>query len=183
MIRTHRFSSAVLVAAFVASLALSGGIAAAATVLSKPLVTDPRDAGGKLDLRAVRRIGKDRSCLMAISMWGSWSSTVLEGSNYAPGKNKLLVLYDLNGDNKPDLTGQVIFVSNKSLYLFVTASDGNLRPGQATRTTPSSIAVQVCSPLFDLERIPPTVRVAFETVNRTHRDRMPNRGWIRLRVL
>jgi len=119
---------------------------------------------------------------MTISMWDSWSSTVLEGSNYVPGKNKLLVLYDLNGDNKPDLTGQVIFVSNRSLDLFVKASDGNLI-GQATHTTPSSVAVQVCSPLFDLERIPPTVRVAFESVNRRHRDRMPNRGWIRLNVL
>jgi hypothetical protein len=182
MIRTHRFSSPALVAAFVALFALSGGIAVAATVLSKPLVTDPRDAGGKLDLRAARRIGKDRSCLMTISMWGSWSSTVLQGSNYVPGKNKLLVLYDLNGDNKPDLTGQVIFVSNRSLDLFVKASDGNLI-GQATRTTSSSVAVQVCSPLLDLERIPPTVRVAFESVNRKHRDRMPNRGWIRLNVL
>jgi hypothetical protein len=70
--------------------------------LSKPLVTDPRDAGGKLDLRAARRIGQDRRCLVTISTWGSWSSTILEGANYAPGKKKLLVLYDLNGDNKAE---------------------------------------------------------------------------------
>ncbi|MGN6430997.1 MAG: hypothetical protein ACTHNB_09745 [Gaiellaceae bacterium] len=184
MIRSLRFSSPAFVAAFVALfVALSGAVAIAATSLSKPLVTDPRDAGGKLDLRAARRIGKDRTCLVTISTWGSWSSTILQGENYVPGKNKLLVLYDLNGDNKPDLTGQIIFVFNHYLYLFIKASDGNLRPGSATRTTPSSVAVQVCGPLFDLQSIPTTVRVAFESVNRTHRDRMPNRGWIRLRVL
>jgi hypothetical protein len=184
MIRSLRFSSPALVAVFAALfVALSGAVAAASTVPSRPLVTDPRDAGGKLDLRAAKRIGKDTTCLVTISTWGSWSSTILQGENYVPGKNKLLVLYDLNGDNKPDLTGQIIFVFNHYLYLFIKASDGNLRPGPATRTTPSSIAVQVCAPLFDLESIPKAVRVAFESVNRTHRDRMPNRGWIRLRAL
>jgi hypothetical protein len=184
MIRSLRCSSPALAAVVVALLvALSAAVAAAAPALSKPLVTDPRDAGGKLDLRAARRIGKDRTCLVTISTWGSWSSTILQGENYVPGKNKLLVLYDLNGDNKPDLTGQIIFVFNNYLYLFIRASNGNLRPGPATRTTPSSVAVQVCAPLFDLESVPTTVRVAFESVNRTHRDRMPNRGWIRLHVL
>jgi hypothetical protein len=198
MIRSLRFSRPRLAAAVVALfVAVSGGAtagtvrtpsheaaaAAAATGLSKPLVTDPRDAGGKLDLRAARRIGQDRSCLVTISTWGSWSSTILQGANYVPGKNKLLVLYDLNGDNKADLTGYVIFVSNAYLYLFITTSDGNLAPAGASRPTPSSIAVPVCRPLFDLQSIPRTVRVAFESVNRTHRDRMPNRGWIRLRFL
>jgi hypothetical protein len=184
MIRSLRLSSPALVAGFVALfVALSGGAAAAVTAPSRLLVTDPRDAGGKLDLRAARRIGQDRSCLVSISTWGSWSSTILEGSNYTPGKSKLLVLYDLNGDNKPDLTGQIIFVFNNYLYLFIRASDGNLAPAGGSRPTPSSIAVPVCRPLFGLQSIPRTVRVAFESVNRTHRDRMPNRGWIRLRVL
>jgi hypothetical protein len=198
MTRSLRLSSPALVAVFVAPfVALSGGATAgtvrtpsheaaalaAATALSKPLVTDPRDTGGKLDLRAARRIGHDRSCLVSISTWGSWSSTILEGSNYTPGKNKLLVLYDLNGDNRPDLTGYIIFVSNAYLYLFIRASDGTLAPAGGSRPTPSSIAVPVCRPLFDLQSIPTHVRVAFESVNRTHRDRMPNRGWIRLRVL
>jgi hypothetical protein len=184
MIRSLRLSSPAPVAAFVALfVALSGGAAAAVTAPSKPLATDPRDAGGKLDLRAARRIGQDRSCLVSISTWGSWSSTILQGANYVPGKNRLLVLYDLNGDNEVDLTGYVIFVSNAYLYLFISTSDGNLPPAGGTRPTPSSIAVPVCRPLFGLQSIPRTVRVAFESVNRTHRDRMPNRGWIRLRVL
>jgi hypothetical protein len=196
MIRSLRLSIASLVAVFLGLLvALSGGATAgtartpsheaaavpAATALSKPLVTDSHDAGGKLDLRAARRIGQDRSCLVSISTWSSWSSTILEGSNYTPGKNKLLVLYDLNGDNRPDLTGNVIFVSNSYLYLFIRASDGNLPPAGGSRPTPSSIAVPVCRPLFDLQSLPTNVRVAFESVNRKHRDRMPNRGWIRLR--
>lgn len=198
MTRSLRLSSPALVAVFVALfVALAGGAAAgtartpshegaalaAATALSEPLVTDPRDAGGKLDLRAARRIGQDRSCLVTISTWGSWSSTILEGSNYTPGKSKLLVLYDLNGDNRPDLTGYVIFVSNAYLYLFIRASDGNLPPAGGSRPTPSSIAVRVCQPLFGLQSIPRTPRVAFESVNGRHHDRMPNRGWIRLRLL
>jgi hypothetical protein len=198
MTRSLRLSSPALVAVLVALfVALSGGATAgtartpshetaavaAATALSKPLVTDPRDAGGKLDLRAARRIGQDRSCLVTISTWGSWSSTILEGSNYAPGKKKLLVLYDLNGDNKADLTGYIIFVSNAYLYLFISTSDGNLAPARGSRPTPSSIAVPVCTPLFGLQSIPRTPRVAFESVNRRHHDRMPNRGWIRLPFL
>jgi hypothetical protein len=174
MIRLLRLSSPALVALVVAT--------AAAAALSKPLVTDPRDAGGKLDLRAATRIGQDRSCRVAISTWGTWSSTILEGGNYVPGKNKLLVLYDLNGDGTADLTGYVIFRGD-SIDLFVSTSDGNLPPGQGKRLTPSSVEVPVCQPLFDLVPIPRMVRVAFESVNRTHRDRMPDRGWIRLRFL
>jgi len=195
MIRSLRLSSPTLAAVGALSVAVSGGAAAgtvqtpshepapaaAATALPKPPVTDPRDAGGKLDLRAAKRIGKDRSCLISISTWGAWSSTILEGSNYTPGKNRLLVLYDLNGDNRPDLTGYIIFVSNDYLYLFARASNGTLAPGGGSRPTPSSVAVPVCRPLLGLETIPTHVRVAFESVNRTHRDRMPNRGWIPLR--
>jgi hypothetical protein len=194
MSRSARLSSPALVIAAIAIFAALSGAAAASrhsksrtaasvAALSKLLVTDPRDSGGKLDLRAARRIGQDRSCVVTISTWGSWSSTILQGANYVPGKNKLLVLYDLNGDNKVDLTGYIIFVSNAYLYLFISTSDGNLAPAGASRPTPSSVAVPVCRPLFDLQSIPRTVRVAFESVNRTRRDRMPNRGWVRLRFL
>jgi len=185
------FSPALAVAGVALFVVLSGGASAAAVLASghetaasqsKPLVTDPRDAGGKLDLRAAKRLSPDARCLVSISTWGSWSSTILEGSNYTPGKNQLLVLYDLNGDNRPDLTGNIIFVSNAYFYLFID-SNPDFAPAGGSRTSPSSVAVKVCQPLFQLMHIPRTVRVAFESVNRTHRDRMPDRGWIRLRVL
>jgi len=198
MTRSLRFSSPALVAVFVALfVAFSDGAAAgtvgmprrepatvaAATALSKPLVTDPRDdPASKLDLRAVRRVGHDRSeCLVSISTWSPWSSTILEGSNYTPGKSKLVVLYDFNGDGKPDLTGYDIFTSNAYLYLFVEASDGGLPPAGGSRLSPSSVVIPVCGPLVGLESRPTPVRVAFVSLSRSYWDRMPNRGWIRLR--
>ena len=193
MTRSLRLSSPALVVSVVALfLVLSGGTSAAAvlasthdtaTSRSKPLVTDPRDAGGKLDLRAAKRISPSRSCPVTISTWASWSSTILEGSNYVPGKRKLVVLYDLNGDGKTDLTGYVIFTSNAYLYLFMDSPDGKLAPASAHRASPSGVTVSLCQPLLDLVPPPRTVRVAFASVNGTHRDRMPNRGWIRLQFL
>src|SRR5262249_8176981 len=151
MTRALRLLSPALAVAVVALfVVLSGGASAAAVLASrdetaasqsKLLVTDPRDAGGKLDLRAAKRLSPDRRCLISISTWGSWSSTILEGPYYhTPGKNQLLVLYDLNGYNETDLTGNIIFVSNAHFDLFIDTNPGFATAG-ASRTSPSSIAV------------------------------------------
>ena len=144
-----------------------------------PFVSDPRDAGGLLDLRGGRTIVGSEECRATISTWGSWKSTVLRGGNYAPGKNRLEVLYELSGDNKADLTGY--FISEQRVIdLWIKTPYDHFAPAPAPRLSSSSVTVSLCRFLIDLETPPKVLRVAFLSVYGTHRDRMPNRGWVRL---
>jgi hypothetical protein len=146
---------------------------------STPFVSDPRDTGGMLDLRAGRTIVGSELCRATISTWGSWKSTILQGGNYAPGKNKLEVLYNLSGDNKVDLRGY--FISERGvIYLWSRTASGNFAPVPAPRLSSSSVTVSLCRFLLELESSPKVVRVAFLSVNGTHHDRMPNSGWVTL---
>src|SRR5262249_33635291 len=93
------------------SVALIATTSSALPASSKfaPFVSDPRDAGGKLDLRGGKTIVGSAMCRTTISTWGPWKSSILCGGNFAPGKNRLEVLYELSGDNKADLNGYFIF--------------------------------------------------------------------------
>jgi hypothetical protein len=148
---------------------------------SKTLATDPRDAGGKLDLRGARSVVSSRDCRVTISTWGTWNTTLLHGGNYAPGRNRLAVVYDLNGDGKADVTGYIISEAGGFIYLFLRTSTDTFSPAAAWRPTASSVRVSLCRFLYEAEPpLPKTVRAAFVSENGAHWDRMPNRGWVRL---
>jgi len=173
-------ASAVVAIAFCAALVATTTSAMPATTRSTPFVSDPRDAGGKLDLRGGRTIVGFELCRATISTWGSWNSKILRGGNYAPGKNRLEVLYELNGDKKADLTGYFISDARGAVCLWIKTAIDNFSPAAAPRLSASSVTVSLCRFIIELEVRPKMVRVAFVSVNGIHRDRMPNRGCVRL---
>lgn len=164
--------------ALLAALTATTTSALPASSGSTPFVSDPRDAGGLLDLHAGRTIVNSTACRATISTWGAWPSKILRGGNYAPGKNRLEVLYELNGDNTADLTGY--FISERVIYLFIRTASDTFSPAAAPRLSGSSVTVSLCRFILELQTRPKVVRVAFVSVYGTHRDRMPNRGWVTL---
>jgi hypothetical protein len=144
-------------------------------------VNDPRDVGGNLDLRAARTVPSE-GCRTTISTWGPWKSGVVRGGNYAPGKNRLAVLYAFNGDTKTDLTGYLISERGGLILFTSSTTAGNLTPRPAARRGLSRVVVDLCDFLFtdNLDTRPTSIRVAFRSVDGAHRDRMPNHGWLRL---
>ena len=175
----RRFLLTALVAA--AGLIATTTNALPADSQSTPFVSDPRDAGGQLDLRGGRTIVNSEACRATISTWGSWKSKILQGGNYAPGKKRLEVLYELNGDNQADLRGY--FISERGIiYLFIRTASDTFAPAAAPRLSNSSVTVSLCRFILELQTRPTVVRVAFLSVDGTHHDRMPNTGWVRLRT-
>ena len=163
-----------------AALVATTANALSASPRSTPFVSDPRDAGGLLDLRGGKTIVGSTACRATISTWGSWRSKILRGGNYAPGKTRLEVLYELNGDNRADLTGYFISDGRGVIYLWIRTLTDTFSPAAAPRLSISSVTVSLCRFLSELETYPKLVRVAFASVDGTHRDRMPNRGWVTL---
>jgi hypothetical protein len=168
-------------------LALCGAMLAGASDATlggtrlKALVTDPRDAGGSLDLRGARSVVSSRDCRVKISTWGTWNTSLLRGGNYAPGRNRLAVVYDLNGDGKADVTAYIISEARGAIYLFLRTSSDTFSPAAAWRPNASSINVSLCRFLYEAQPpLPKSVRAAFISINGAHHDRMPNRGWVRL---
>lgn len=172
-------------AVVVSGLILAVGSAMPAASGFKTLASDPRDAGGQLDLRGAKTlvpsgptVGRNAVCKTTISTWGPWKSSVLHGGSYVPGKNKLEVLYAFNQDKKPDLTGYIIFAGG--LHLYATTSDGNLAPIPVAKRA-SSITVALCDFRdLQIQPQPKSFHVAFLSIDGRHRDRMPNRGWVKL---
>jgi len=70
------------------------------------------------------------------------------------------------------------------LYVNVALPSGaSPAPVRVVKLSPRSISVYLCRFLYEIAPPPPkTVGVAFASKNGSHRDRMPNRGWVRLRV-
>jgi hypothetical protein len=175
--------SAVIVgASLVAALIAGASSATSAASVIRTIATDPRDSGGRLDLRDARIVVGASMCRATISTWGGWRQETLQGSPYAPGRNKLGVVFDVNGDNEVDLAEYFIRVGTSSISLWIKSSTGNFRDVAAVvRLNASSVTAPLCKFLYDLQgTLPKTLRVAFTSVYRTHHDRMPNSGWIRL---
>jgi len=191
-----------LVAALVAAMANGAQASAPITAQrSRPIVTSVTDTreGGKLDFRRVRIVQPVRCCFFSvtISTWGDWSDKLLPTfSSGIPsplrGKNRLTVLYDVNGDRKPDFIGRIIYAGqgesgNPTAVLWIihpatrTSFDHPLGVERPTASSASFLSpVDVFQYLFGNIQGTKTLRLAFTSVIGTHRDRIPNYGWIRV---
>ena len=89
-------------------------VAAVFLLPTATIATDPRDVGGKLDLRSVK-VAREGSLLrVTISTYGPWASKLLQNSGTGhsgprPGINALTVYYDVNGDGSADFTGRIVY--------------------------------------------------------------------------
>jgi hypothetical protein len=146
------------------------------------IATDPRDVGGKLDLRSVK-VAREGSLLrVTISTYGPWASRLLQNSGAGhsgprPGINALTVYYDVNGDGSADFTGRIVYRGGLSAW--ISGRGQVFEPVRVTRPSASSASfthpVDVLFPAG--APTPKTLRLAVVSLNRK-RDRAPNRGWI-----
>ena len=91
------------------------------------------------------------------------------------GKSRLTVLYDVNGDGRADFTGRIVYRGRLSLWITGRRQSFELVP--VSRPTPTSAYfVHRVDVLFS-GRETKTLVIAITSVNGTHRDRMPDKGW------
>jgi hypothetical protein len=159
-------------------------VAALLLVPAASIATDPRDVGGKLDLRSVKA-ARDGSLLrVTISTYGPWASKLLQNSGTGhsgprPGINALTVYYDVNGDGSADFTGRIVY--RGGLFAWISGRGQVFEPVRVARPTASSASfahpVDILFPAGT--PAPKTLRLAVVSLYRK-RDRAPNRGWIRV---
>ena len=146
------------------------------------IATDPRDVGGKLDLRSVKAARDGGLLRLTISTYGPWASKLLQNSDTGhavprPGINALTVYYDVNGDGSADFTGRIVY--RGGLYVWISGRGRVFEPVQVRR--PSSSSASFTYPagvLFPAGTpTPKTVRLAVVSLYQK-RDRAPNRGWL-----
>ena len=156
-------------------------VAAVFLVPALTVVTDPKDAGGKLDLRSAKAVRNDPLLQLTISMYGPWVSRLLASggnglSGPKPGLNELTVLYDVNGDGAADFTGQIIY--RGGLFLWITGKHSAFEPVPVKRPSPSSASFTHPVDVLFKGKGTKKLRFAITSVNGTHTDRLPNRGWV-----
>ena len=158
---------------------------------SKTIATDPKDARGKLDLKTVAAVRHDTLLRLKIRMYGAWSSKLLRGkkgrSGPAGGHDRLVVLYDTNGDGRPDYTGRIVYWKGY-LRLWIAGRRGAFEPVPVKR--PNARTASFAHPvdvLFSPQKGKRTLGLAVKSVDREGaacspacRDRAPNEGWIRV---
>ncbi len=181
-------------ACLVAAVALVAGSGTAATAASSPArahAADPRDSGGRLDLKTVSAVARDGVLTLRLTTYGAWSSRILRGTRGtagpAPGRNRLVVLYDTNGDGRPDYTGRIVFWQGH-LALWITGHGRALEPVPVRRPNGQTASfAHAVDALFPAGQGRKTLGIAVESVDRQARDcspvcrdRAPNRGWIRV---
>ena len=134
-------------------------------------VTDAKDVGGKLDLRTARAARDGTLLRLTVKVYGRWSSKLLRRG----GKSRLTVLYDVNGDGKADFTGRIVYRGKLSLW--ITGRHQAFEPVPVSRpTSTSAYFVHPVDVLFHGTGTK-TLGIAITSVNGTHRDRMPDKGW------
>ncbi len=157
-------------------------VAALLLLPATTIAPDPRDVGGKLDLRSVRAVRDGALLRLTISTYSPWPSKLLQSgdkgrSGPRPGINELTVYYDVNGDGTADFTGRIVYKSG--LYVWITGKGQAFEPVPVLRPSTSSASfthpVDVLFPAGAKGR--KTLRLAVESLYRAQ-DRAPSRGWI-----
>jgi hypothetical protein len=156
-------------------------VLAVAAVLLLPggaVANDPRDAGGKLDLRSVKAVQDGTLVRVRVSTYGPWASKLLQATAHGRASaTGLTVYYDVNGDATADYTGRIVY--RGGLYEWITGRGKSLEPVPVTRPTPSRASfTHPVDALFPAgTQSPRKLRLMVVSVNRK-RDRAPNTGWL-----
>ncbi len=186
-----RAFACVFVLAAAAVVAGNGTAATPASSSARTRAADPRDSRGRLDLKTVSAVEHDGVLALSLATYGAWSSRILQGTSGkagpASGRNRLVVLYDTNGDGRPDYTGRVVFWQGH-LALWITGHGRALEPVPVRRPNGRTASfAHAVDALFRAGQGKKKLGVAVESVDRqvagcspACRDRAPNRGWIRV---
>jgi hypothetical protein len=142
------------------------------------VANDPRDTGGKLDLRSVKAVQDGTLVRVRVSTYGPWASKLLQATAHGRASaTGLTVYYDVNGDATADYTGRIVY--RGGLYEWITGRGKSLEPVPVTRPTPSRASfTHPVDALFPAgTQSPRKLRLMVVSVNRK-RDRAPNTGWL-----
>ena len=156
-------------------------VLAVAAVLLLPagaVATDPKDTGGKLDLRGVKAVQDGSLLRLKISTYGPWPSKLLQATGHGRATaTGLTVYYDVNGDGTADFTGRIVY--RGGLFEWITGRGKSFEPVPVTRPTTSSASLtHPADVLFPVGAEPPR-KLRLMVVSLYHkRDRAPNRGWL-----
>jgi hypothetical protein len=156
-------------------------VLAVAAVLFLPggaVANDPRDTGGKLDLRSVKAVQDGTLVRLKISTYGPWASKLLQPTAHGRASaTGLTVYYDVNGDATADYTGRIVY--RGGLYEWITGRGKSLEPVPVMRPTPSSASfTHPVDALFPAgAQSSRKLRLMVVSVYRK-RDRAPNTGWL-----
>ena len=147
-------------------------------------VSDGNDVRGRLDLKSVEAAGRTTFIQVTITTWDGWRPRLLAGKPNRPGRNRLTVLYDVNGDKRADFRGRVIYAGGRlSLWLSGRGSQfdavGVHRPNRRTVTFTHPVDVllkaRAAHDIF--------VAVTSKTCRTSCSDRAPNgRRWLTVPV-
>ena len=154
---------------------------AVAAVLLLPagaVANDPKDTGGKLDLRSVRAVQDGTLVRLKISTYGAWPSKLLQAAVHGRASaTGLAIYYDVNGDGTADYTGRIVY--RGGLYERIIGRGKSLEPVPVTRPTPSTASfTHPIDALFAADaQSPRKLRLMVVSVYQ-RRDRAPNKGWL-----
>lgn len=166
----------------IVAFAVISAPAVAAAMQHTTAVSDPRDPAGQLDLRRLVAIQEKRTGPLGVTIttWAAWDRSVLAGS----GSNRLMVLFDTNGDGRAEYEGRIV-LSSGELVLLISGSGSQFEPlpvGRPNRTT-LTLVVPGSSPPNPADR---RVRIAVQSVYVKKGtscaarcvDRIPDAGWL-----
>jgi hypothetical protein len=150
------------------------------------IATDPRDAGGKLDLRKAVAVRDGSILRLTIRTYTKWPSGLLKGkigpSGPIGGRNQLTVLYDVNKDGRADYKGRILYFHG-SLSEWIKGRHSSFEPVPVKRPNGKSAALRHPVDVFYKTPGKKTLRLKVTSVDRDDcsracRDRIPNHGWM-----
>jgi hypothetical protein len=113
--------------------------------------TDPDDTSGSLDIRDFRATRRGALVTITISTYEAWDESVLTGDPLDPGPNTLMVLYDVDLDQKADYRAKLIFAGGR-LSAFISGSGSQFEPVPVRR--PDGFTARFTHPVDILPKIP-----------------------------
>jgi hypothetical protein len=101
---------------------------------------DPRDSGGRLDIRSVTgtKDGLAAPLVVTVRTWGAWNRGLLRER----GPNRLVVMFDVDGDGASDASARVVR-SAGALVAVIGNDDGTTTTLPTTRANRSSVTFTV----------------------------------------
>jgi hypothetical protein len=166
---------------------VAGAGAAAALVVTATLLValpaaadrDPRDAGGRLDIRSVTgsKEGLAAPLVVTVRTWERWGMRLLR----AEGPNRLVVMFDVDGDGRSDASARVVR-SGGALVATIANDDGTTTALPTTRPSRSSVTFTVpggveANPLGDVAIAARTRSNVGAACDPVCRDRSPDAGF------
>jgi len=139
-------------------------------------IHDPHDVGGKLDIETVDANRNGGALEVAITMYGTWPSSLLAHS----GGNRIKVLFDTDNDGVSEYIGTIVSLQG-NLEMIIKGQGSEFEPLPVTRPDDNTALVKVPggSPPNPAHKYQVATKAIFKPASGpTKVDRAPDHGWI-----